>query len=117
MSRKLEVALIAAWAIAFALAGSWAYVSGNPFPLPGLRKLAEAESLGRMLQVAAVVLAAIWLAFRSWQTRDRLLVFCGMAIALFFLGFLYVGVPFGLAFGCFAGIARERAGKHSPLPG
>lgn len=109
MSRKLEMALIAAWAVAFALAGSWAYVSGDPFPLPGLRKLAEADSLGRMLQVAAVVLAAMWLVFHSWHTRGRLLVFCGVAVMLFLLGFLYAGVPFGLAFGCFAGIARERA--------
>jgi len=111
MSRSLEVALIAAWAVVFALAGSWVYVSGSPFPLPGLHKLAGADSLERMLQVAAVVLAALWLIFRSWHTRGRLLVFSGMAVALFLMGFLFIGVPFGLAFGCFAGIARERAGR------
>jgi hypothetical protein len=117
MSRKLEVALIVVWAITFALAGSWPYVSDNPLPLPGLRKLAEAGSLERMLQVAAVVLAAICLLIRSWQTRARLLVFCGMAVALFFVGFLYVGVPFGLAFGCFAGVARGRAGDQPAAMG
>jgi hypothetical protein len=111
MSRAIELALIAAWAITFALAGTWVYVSGSPFPLPGLQKLAGADSLARMSQVAAVVLAAIWLVFRSWHTRGRLLVFFGAAAVLFLLGCLYVGVPFGLAFACFAGIARERAGK------
>jgi len=111
MSRTIEITLIAAWAITFAFAGVWVYVSGHPFPLPGLQKLAEADSMGRMLQVAAVVLAAIWLAVRSWHTRARLLVFSGMAVALFLMGFLLIGVPFGLAFGCFAGIARGRAYK------
>jgi hypothetical protein len=114
MFRTLEAALIVAWAITFSLAGAWIHVSGNPFPLPGLQKLAEADSLGRMLQVAAVVLAAVWLAVRSWHTRDRLLVFSGMAVALFLMGFIFIGVPFGLAFGCFAGIARERARKIQP---
>jgi len=111
MSRAIELALIAAWAFTFALVGSWVYVSGSPFPLPGLQRLAAADSSARMLQVAAVVLAALWLVFRSWHTRGRLLVFSGSAATLFLLGCLYIGVPFGLAFACFAGIARERAGK------
>ncbi|EJL89674.1 hypothetical protein PMI15_00503 [Polaromonas sp. CF318] len=114
MSRALEVALVAVWAVTFALAGLWAHMSSHPFPLPGLQKLAGADAPARMLQVAAVVLAAVWLVFRSWHTRDRLLVFYGVAVALFFLGFLYVGVPFGLAFGCFAQIARVHAGKTPP---
>lgn len=111
MSRAVELALVAAWAVTFALAGSWVYVSGSPFPLPGLQKLAAADLFARMPQVAAVVLAASLLVFRSWHTRARLLAFSGVAAALFLLGCLYIGAPFGLAFACFAGIARERAGK------
>lgn len=111
MSRKLSLALIVAWAIVFTASGIWSYFSADPFALPGLRKVAAADPLSRWLQVSAVLFCAVWLAIGSWHTRDRLLVFQGMAAALFLQGFLYIGVPFGLAFGCFAGIARQRANQ------
>ena len=44
----------------------------------------------------------------------RLLLFQGVALALFLQGFIYIGVPFGLAFACFAGIARSRSSKDAP---
>ncbi len=75
-----------------------------------MRQLAAADPLNRWLQVSAVLLAAIGLTVGSWQTRDRLLVFQGLAVALFLLGFVSVGVPFGLAFACFAIIAKQSAG-------
>jgi hypothetical protein len=28
---------------------------------------------------------------------------------------LYIGVPFGLAFGCFAGIAKQRCSQAQPV--
>ncbi|MFZ2989310.1 MAG: hypothetical protein WA086_15070, partial [Ideonella sp.] len=64
----------------------------------------------RWLQVSAVLLAAIGLAVGSWQTRGRLRLFQGLAVALFLLGFVSVGVPFGLAFACFAVVAKQSAG-------
>lgn len=111
MARLSELILICAWAIAFAAAGAWPRLSSAPFPLPGLRQLAEAEGFIITFQVVAVLIAAGWLVFRRWHTRERLLVFQGFALALFIQGFLYIGVPFGLAFGCFAGIARSRSSK------
>jgi hypothetical protein len=109
--QRAELLLVWAWAIAFAAVGAWSQLSGAPFPLPGLRKVAEAGGFSVALQVAAVVVAAGWLAFGSWHTRRRLLVFQVIAVALFFMGFIVVGVPLGLAFGCFAGIARSQAAR------
>jgi hypothetical protein len=111
MAAISETLIIAAWAIAFAAAGVWSQVASAPFPLPGLRRLAEAGEFNVALQVLAVLIAAGWLAFRTWQTRERLLIFQDIAVALFIQGFIYIGVPFGLAFGCFAGIARSRLAK------
>lgn len=101
-----------AWAVAFAAAGAWPHFSSEPFPLPGLRKLAEGDKYGLFLQVSAVVSAAVWLVWRSRQTRERLLVFQGVALALSVQGFLYIGLPFGLAFACFASIARARGAEQ-----
>ncbi|WP_143225928.1 hypothetical protein [Acidovorax sp. 56] len=108
MKRKSEIFLVLIWPVLFTVAGVWPYVSGEPFPLPGLRKLAATDELSRVLQVLAVLLAGIWLTFQGWQTRERLMVFQGVAFALWIQGFLYIGVPFGLAFGCFAGVAISR---------
>ncbi|MCC6075166.1 hypothetical protein ACFPTX_00930 [Pseudomonas sp. GCM10022188] len=111
MARPFELLLVFAWAIAFAAAAAWSRLSTAPFPLPGFRQLAESEGLTVIYQVSAVVIAAGWLAFRPWHTREHLIVFQGIALALFAQGFLYIGVPFGLAFGFFAGIARSRTIK------
>jgi hypothetical protein len=108
MLRVYELLVIFMWAIGFAAAGVWSRFSSGPFPFPGFRRVAEAEGSYPVLQVVAVLVAAAWLAVHAWQTRERLLVFQGMAIVLSFEGFLYIGVPFGLAFSCFAGIARSR---------
>jgi len=113
MARVSELALVCAWAIAFAVVGAWSRLSSAPFPLPGFRKIAESDSFNLSLQVAAVVVAASWLAVRRWQTRERLLVFQGIALALCFQGLLYIGMPFFLAFGCFAGIARTRSDREA----
>ena len=109
MSRKSEIFLIISWAFAFLFAGVWSLFSADPFPLPGLRKLAVADEFSRVMQVSVVLLAGIYLVFNHWQTRERLFVFQGIALALWIQGFLYIGVPFGLAFACFAGIAINRS--------
>ena len=109
MARVSELVIVCIWAIAFAAVGAWSHLSDTPFPLPGLRKIAESDHFSLSLQVAAVLVAASWLAVGSWQTRERLLVFQGIALALCFQGFLYIGMPFGLAFACFAGIAKTRS--------
>jgi hypothetical protein len=111
MATLLEALLIFAWTVTFATAGIWSQISNAPFPLPGLRHLAEADRLNIALQVATVLVAAALLAFRSWQTRMRLMVFVGVAFVLFLLGCLFIGVPYGLAFACFGGIARSRVTK------
>ena len=112
MARRYELLLVVIWALTFAAAGAWPHLAGEPFPLPGLRKVAEAGDFSRVLQVLSVFLAGAWLVFRPWQTRERLLLFQGVALALSVQGFLYIGVPFGLAFACFAGVARSRSNKQ-----
>jgi hypothetical protein len=111
MARISELVIVCLWAITFAAVGAWSHVSSAPFPLPGLQKIAESNRFSLSLQVAAVLVAASWLAVRRWQTRERLLVFQGIALALFIQGLLYIGVPFGLAFACFAGIAKTRSAQ------
>ena len=109
MSRKSELLLVVLWSFGFLLAGVWPLISSEPFPLPGLRKLAAADEFSRVMQVLAVLLAGTWLAFDHWQTQERLFVFQGIAFALWIQGFLYIGVPFGLAFAFFAAVARNRS--------
>lgn len=111
MEKLSETLLILAWAVAYAIAGAWPHFSSAPFPLAGLRRVAETGGLNVTLEVLTVLFAAGWLAFRSWQTRERLLIFQGMAIALCLQGCLYIGATFGLAFSCFAAIARNRCAK------
>ena len=111
MARKHELLIVAIWIVAFTAAGVWPYLSGESFPLPGLRKFAAADEFSRVVQVLTVWLAGVWLTFQGWQSRERLLVFQGAALTLWVQGFLYIGVPFGLAFACFAGVARSRS-KH-----
>lgn len=113
MGRISETLLICIWAAAFVSAGLWSSISSTPFPLLGLRRLAQTGGFTTTFQVVAVFSAAGWLAIRHWQTRERLLVFQGVAIALSLQGFIYIGVPFGLAFACFAGIARSRGSKDA----
>jgi len=111
MARVSELLLVCVWAITFAAVGAWSHLSSAPFPLPGFRKIAESDGFSLSLQVATVLVAASWLAVRRWQTRERLLVFQGIALALFLQGILYIGMPFGLAFACFAGIAKTRSAQ------
>lgn len=109
MRQRFEIWVICVWAITFAVAGTWSHFSSDPFPLAGLRNFAQSEELNIALQVTAVLVAAGCLLFPRWQTRKPLLVFHGMAVVLFLLGFIFIGVPFGLAFACFAGIAKGRS--------
>ena len=108
MSQKSDLLLITLWSFVFLLAGVWPLISGEPFPLPGLRKLAASDDFSRLSQVLAVLVAGTWLAFNRWQTQERLFVFQGVALALWIQGFLYIGVPFGMAFACFGHVARGR---------
>ena len=114
MGNFSETLLILAWAVSYAMAGAWSQFSSAPFPFAGLRRVAETGGLNVTLEVMVVLLAAGWLAVRPLQTRERLLIFEGMAVVLCLQGFIYIGVTFGLAFSCFAAIARNRStkGRH-----
>lgn len=111
MQPKWEVFLVLASAIPFALAGLWPAFTGEPFLFPGLAKFAAADDFNRVSQMLAVSCAAAWFVVFPEQTRDRLLVFEGAALALFVVGFLHPGGPFGIAFAVFGSIARRRADR------
>jgi hypothetical protein len=121
MTKRSELLLIVAWVVTFAIAGMWRLVTDAPFPFAGLRRLVmEAGPWELALQVGAVVLAGAWLALSTRATSGQLMTFVVICVALFIAGFAVIGVPFGLAFGCFGGMAYSRAARlaaaHQPLP-
>ena len=109
--------LAAAWllALAFSAAFCWHSLSIQDFPFPGLRTLAE-PGISGPYQVLAVIGAAVWLTVKRWHSRERLLMFQGMAVALGVTGVLLLNFAFGMAFLFFANAARS-ALRLASFPG
>lgn len=106
LARRVELALDWLAALLFLGALLWPNYSSQAFPLPGLRKIAEPGMSG-VLQTIAVILGVIWLTATQFHTRERLLIFRGMALCLTIQGFLYIGVPFAVTFSLYANASRQ----------
>lgn len=111
MWRMFDVSVSWVWALGFLLAYAWPYISSQPFPIAGLRKLSTERGLLLFLETGAVTSAAIWFSIPRWHSRDRLRIVQGGSIVLAIQGFLFAGMAFGFAFILFANLARSYANK------
>lgn len=111
MWRKLDICLSWMWAAIFFLAFAWPYMSAQPFPFVGLRKLSVEGGWSLTLETVSVTAAALWFSVSRLHTKDGMRVVQGGSIVLGILGFVYAGIPFGLAFVFFANLARQYADK------
>ncbi len=100
MQTPSRFSLIVSWIGVFGivLAAVWPFLSVDPIPFPGLRRLASGDPLLVLMQAAAVLAAGLFVTVRRWQTRDRWLIFRGIAMTLGILGFAFIGGPFGIVF-------------------
>ena len=114
MWRKLDLVFCWTWGALFLVAVLWPYLSSQPLPFGGLRKLSQEGGLALNLEAASVLGAALWFSVRPWHTRDRMRVVQGASIVLALLGLILVGIAYGLAFVFFANLAHQYAVKLPP---
>lgn len=97
--KRGDLVLVWGTAAIFVWAGLWrVFFDLSLFPLPALRYLVKGDDFSVLLQVSAVLGAAIYMSVRRWHTKESLCVFRGVSMALWIQGFIYIGVPFGLTF-------------------
>ena len=111
-------ALLAWLAVAaYAAAALWPHLVGRPFPLLGLRGLADLHA-GVPLVLVTLALA-VFLTVPAWSTRDRLLVCAGASLCLFAVVTYALGASAALPFAFIGGnLLREThvsPARSSPL--
>ena len=108
-----------AWLVvaAYATAALWPHLSGEPFPLLGLRGLGDLH-VGAPLVLVTLALA-VFLSVPRWATRDRLLVCAGASLCLFAVVAWGVAASAALPFAFIGGNilreSRQPDRRHSPL--
>lgn len=102
--------------LAFGAAVLWPRVSGDAFPLLGLRALADLR-VGAPLVLATFAIA-VYLSVPAWAGHDGLLVCAGASLCLFAVVAYAVGASVALPFAFIGGnlLRAARAERQRPSP-
>ena len=108
--QRLEVVAICWLVLLYALMLVWPSLSGEPFPIPGVRKaIASTTAFVRWTQCLAIIGMGLWLLYKpSKQTLEGLAVYQGMACALMFTALTYFDTVFWGAYMVFNMAAHFR---------